>query len=111
MLTIHHGVLEWDGQYFPYLADTAWTLLQRLTREEILFYLDKRRSQGFNAVQVSAISELDGQRTPTPEGLLPFVGGNVRKPCRAYFDKLLCGGCLRRPGHGADPAALLGGCL
>lgn len=63
-------------------------LLQRLTREEILFYLDKRKAQGFNAVQVSAISELDGQRTPTPEGLLPLVGGNVRKPCRAYFDKL-----------------------
>lgn len=88
MLTVHHDMIEQDGQYFPYLADTAWTLLQRLTREEILFYLDKRKAQGFNAVQVSAISELDGQRTPTPEGLLPFVGGNVRKPCRAYFDKL-----------------------
>ena len=32
-----------DGMFFPYLADTAWTLLQRLTREEILFYIDKRK--------------------------------------------------------------------
>lgn len=74
-----------DGMFFPYLADTAWTLLQRLTREEILFYLDKRKEQGFNAVQVSAISELDGIRVPNREGYLPFESGKVGTPDQDYF--------------------------
>ena len=77
-----------DEKFFPYLADTAWTLLQRLTRKEILYYLDKRSSQGFNAVQVSAISELDGLRTPNKEGFLPFVNMDVSRPSEEYFSLL-----------------------
>ena len=44
MLTVskNNRVLLKDGKYFPYLADTAWTLVQRLTREETVFYFDKR---------------------------------------------------------------------
>ena len=78
-----------DGEFYPYIADTAWTLLQRLTREEIRFYLDKRASQGFGAVQVSAISELDGIRTPNREGYLPFHNGDVSSPDQNYFSLLL----------------------
>ncbi|MBR4761891.1 MAG: DUF4038 domain-containing protein, partial [Clostridia bacterium] len=77
-----------DGSYFPYIADTAWTLLQRLTRQEIIQYLDKRVSQGFNAIQVSAISELDGVRIPNREGQLPFENENVSSPCGEYFSLL-----------------------
>lgn len=78
-----------DGEFYPYIADTAWTLLQRLNREEIVFYLDKRASQGFNAVQVSAISELDGIRTPSREGFLPFQRENVLTPDNSYFSLLI----------------------
>lgn len=87
MLTVSENkrYLLKDGRYFPYLADTAWTLVQRLTREGIRFYLDKRRSQGFNAVQVSAISELDGIRMPNCEGNLPFKEQEVCCPDEDYF--------------------------
>ncbi|MBO4432337.1 MAG: DUF4038 domain-containing protein [Clostridia bacterium] len=78
-----------DGKFYPYIADTAWTLLQRLTRDEIIYYLDKRVSQGFDAVQVSAISELDGIRTPNREGNLPFDNENVFTPNSDYFELLL----------------------
>lgn len=78
-----------DGRLFPYLADTAWTLLQRLTREEILFYLNKRSVMGFNAVQVSAISELDGLRVPNREGFVPFENMDVNRPSADYFSLLL----------------------
>lgn len=78
-----------DGKFFPYLADTAWTLLQKLTRKEILYYLDKRSSQGFNAVQVSVISELDGLRTPNKEGFLPFENMDVSRPSKEYFSLVL----------------------
>lgn len=78
--------LEKDGQFFPLLADTAWTMVQRLTRDEICFYLDKRASQGFNTVQVSAISELDGINSPNRENNLPFINGDVFMPDKAYFE-------------------------
>ena len=90
--------LKIDGEFFPYLADTAWTLLQRLTRQEIVYYLDVRKKQGFNAVQVSAISELDGINTPNAEGNFPFKNGDVFKPDSNYFDMLLflIGECEKR---------------
>ncbi|MCQ2449245.1 MAG: DUF4038 domain-containing protein, partial [Clostridia bacterium] len=81
--------LEKNGVYFPYLADTAWTAIQRLSREEMVFYLDCRKAQGFNAVQVSALSELDGIRTPNREGQLPFWGQDVTRPNTAYFNTVL----------------------
>ncbi|MBR5922237.1 MAG: DUF4038 domain-containing protein [Clostridia bacterium] len=76
--------IQKDGVFFPYLADTAWTLLQKLSREEIVYYLDMRKSQGFNAVQVSYISELDGVNMPNREGQLPFHNGNVLTPNKKY---------------------------
>ena len=75
-----------DGVFFPYLADTAWTMVQRLSRDEIVKYLDLRRRQGFNAVQVSAISEFDGINIPNREGRLPFINGNVCRPDHKYFE-------------------------
>ena len=91
MITVasNNKYLEKDGKFFPYLADTAWTLMQRLSRREIIYYLDVRKGQGFNAVQVSAISELDGVNTPNKEGNKPFSDGDVYKPCKEYFDLLL----------------------
>ena len=78
-----------DNKFYPYIADTAWTLLQRLNRDDIIYYLDKRALQGFNAIQVSAISELDGIRTPNREGKLPFLNGDVLTPDDAYFSLLI----------------------
>lgn len=88
MLTINldNRYLLKDGEFFPYLADTAWTILQRLTREEMLYYLDKRLEQGFNAVQVSVLSELEGITAPNREGLVPFTDADPEKPNREYFE-------------------------
>ena len=90
--------IEKNGEFFPYIADTAWTLLQKLNRDEIVFYLDKRQRQGFNAVQVSAISVLDGIKVPNREGQLPFHNENVLTPNNKYFSLLvyLAKECKRR---------------
>lgn len=97
-VTKNNRYLEKDGKYYPYLADTAWTLLQRLTRDEIVYYLDVRKNQGFNAIQVSAISELDGINVPNREGRLPFINGDVSRPDPQYFELLLflLGECEKR---------------
>lgn len=87
-----------NGKRFNYLADTAWTALQKLTRKEMLFYLDTRKEQGFNAIHVCLLSELDGIRKPNREGFLPFFDGDVNKPCLECFDLALffIDECLKR---------------
>lgn len=78
-----------DESPFLYLADAAWTIFQRLDKNEMLYYLDKRLSQGFNAVQVCCISEFDGVRKPNRYGELPFENADILKPNRKYFDLIL----------------------
>ena len=74
-----------DGKFFPYLADTAWTMIQFLNREEICFYLDKRKEQGFNAAQVCALPELDGINSANKEEKKPFFNNDVCRPDSDYF--------------------------
>lgn len=42
-----------DGQPFFWLGDTAWLLLEKLSYEEALVYLDNRAAKGFNVIQVT----------------------------------------------------------
>ncbi|GBF77654.1 hypothetical protein PA598K_06214 [Paenibacillus sp. 598K] len=61
-----------DGTPFFWLADTAWELFHKLTREEAEVYLDIRAEQGFTVVQAVALAELDGIRKPNAYGRLPL---------------------------------------
>ncbi|HXE79435.1 MAG TPA: glycoside hydrolase family 140 protein [Vicinamibacterales bacterium] len=74
-----------DGSPFFYLADTAWELFHRLTREEAERYLEKRRQQGFTVIQAVVLAELDGLRTPNAYGDLPLVDEDPRRLNEAYF--------------------------
>lgn len=44
-----------DGKPFFWLGDTAWLLLEKLTYEEALVYLDNRAEKGFNVIQVTLV--------------------------------------------------------
>ncbi len=63
--TKRHLIRE-DGSPFFYLADTAWELVHRLDREEAVEYLDARAAQGFTAIQMVALAELDRLRDVHP---------------------------------------------
>jgi hypothetical protein len=69
-----------DGKPFFYLADTAWELFHRLDRKEAVQYLDKRASQGYNAIQAVALAELEGVYDPNPYGDLPLIQKDPTKP-------------------------------
>ena len=69
-----------DGTPFFWLADTAWELFHRLTREEVTLYLSTRSAQGFNVFQAVALSELDGIRTPNANGHLPLLDLDPTRP-------------------------------
>jgi hypothetical protein len=75
-----------DGEPFFLLADTAWELFHRLKFEEIEYYLDIRKSQGFNVVQAVLISEFDGLRIPNVYSQIPLLDMNPEKPNTEYFD-------------------------
>ena len=47
-----------DGKPFFWLGDTGWLLFVKCTREDVIQYLDTRKGQGFNVVQVMLLHEL-----------------------------------------------------
>jgi hypothetical protein len=71
-----------SGRPFFYLADTAWELFHRPTREEADLYLRDRASKGFTAVQAVVLPELRG---PNAYGHVPLVGDDPARPVEAWF--------------------------
>src|SRR5690606_20599686 len=75
-----------DGAPFFWLGDTAWELFHRLTREEIIRYLDNRKSKGFNVIQAVILAEMDGPRAPNRYGDLPLENLDPERPNASYFE-------------------------
>ena len=67
-------LVDADGAPWLYVGDTAWAVVWKGNPEQWLTYLDRRKSQGFSAVQVNllpwrwAFTDADGNR--------PFVDGD-----------------------------------
>lgn len=78
-------LVQEDGSPFLYLADTAWELFHRLTREETDLYLRNRASKGFNAIQAVVLAELNGLCEPNAYGHLPLVDRDPAQPNEPYF--------------------------
>ncbi|MBB6635119.1 glycoside hydrolase family 140 protein [Cohnella thailandensis] len=69
-----------DGKPFFWLADTAWELIQRLNRSEVETYLKSVAEQGFNVVQVTALTHFWDLGVPNALGDLPLAGTDPDKP-------------------------------
>lgn len=67
-----------DGKPFFWLGDTGWLLFVRLTREEAIAYLDTRKQQGFNVIQVMVLHDVKNARNVYGDDAI--VGGDVSKP-------------------------------
>jgi hypothetical protein len=77
-----------DGQPFFWLADTAWELFHRLDETEAVYYLNTRKTQGFNVVQAVVLAELDGIHTPNANGDTPFLNLENWEYNEAYFSHI-----------------------
>ena len=82
-----------DGTPFFYLADTCWEMVHRLSLEEATKLIETRARQGFNVLQVVALAELDGIRSPNFYGDRPLVAEDPLRPDDAggywrYLDQL-----------------------
>jgi len=70
-----------DGTPFSYLADTAWALFHRLSREEADLYLEDRAAKGFTVVQSCLMSagKLEGLGTNV-YGHRPLLENDPTRP-------------------------------
>jgi hypothetical protein len=77
-------LVDAHGAPFLYLADTAWQLFHRLTREEARRYLEDRAKKGFSVVQAVVLG-LEGLDVPNANGDHALVARDPRRPNEAYF--------------------------
>jgi hypothetical protein len=54
----HRFFVTADGKPFFWLGDTGWLLFNKCSREETIQYLETRRRQGFNVVQLMLLHDL-----------------------------------------------------
>jgi hypothetical protein len=88
MLRVHTSkrfLCDETGTPFFYLADTAWELFHRLTREEAEAFLRDRAAKGYTAIQAVVLAEFDGLRVPNAYGELPLVDLDPARPNEKYF--------------------------
>ncbi|MBI4166583.1 MAG: glycoside hydrolase family 140 protein [Acidobacteria bacterium] len=83
-----HFLVQPDGEPFFWLADTAWKLFYRLSREEADEYLNDRAAKGFTVIQAVATGELygDGLRRPNRYGQMPFIDTDPTRPNIPYWE-------------------------
>ena len=74
-----------DGSPFFWFADTAWELFHRLTREDAVYYLEKRAEQGFTLIQSVVLAEFEGIRRPNAYGDCALLGKDPTQPNEPYF--------------------------
>lgn len=74
-----HGrfLMQENGEPFFWLGDTGWLLFSRLNKKEAEYYLEVRRQQGYNVIQVMGIHDLPIKNVYGSE---PFIDNNVEKP-------------------------------
>jgi hypothetical protein len=66
-----------DGKPFFWLGDTAWLLFSKVSREEADEYLETRRQQGFNVIQVMVLHSVASANVYKDSSL---VNKNVAAP-------------------------------
>lgn len=59
MLKVQGKYLYKDDQRFFYLADTCWGAFTSITMPDWRYYLDTRKAQGFNAIQINILRQWD----------------------------------------------------
>ena len=77
-----------DGKPFPWLADTVWTMPQRLKWDEAEHLMQRRKAQGFNVLQICALDPERDVEMRTPAGEPALIGGDLSRPNERYFEYL-----------------------
>ena len=79
-------IVTQDNEPFLWLGGTAWELIHRLNREEIIFYLKNRSEKGFTLIQTVILSEDDGLNKPNAYGEVPLLNHDPTQLNEKYFE-------------------------
>lgn len=74
-----------DGTPFVWLADTTWTMPQRMKWDDVEYLMQKRKSQGFTVLQIVALDPERDVQMRTPAGDVALLGGDLSRPGEKYF--------------------------
>lgn len=74
-----------DGTPFPWIADTVWTLPQRIKADDVDYLMRKRREQGFTMLQIAALDPERDEEMRSPAGEPALVNGDLLTPNERYF--------------------------
>ncbi len=73
-----------QGEPFFWLGDTQWELFRAFTPEDARTVLERRRQQGFTAIQIMITGVGEG-KLPNVAGERPWLGDDPSSPNEAYF--------------------------
>ncbi len=74
-----------DGTPFPWLADTVWTMPQRMKWDDVEYLMQKRKSQGFTVLQIVALDPERDVQMRTPAGDAALEDGDLDRLNEKYF--------------------------
>lgn len=77
-----------DETPFTWLADTAWTMPQRLKWDDIEYFIKKRKSQGYTVLQIVALDPEQDSGIHNPVGEKALLNDNLLTPNELYFQYL-----------------------
>lgn len=77
-----------DGTPFTWLADTAWTIPQRMKWDDAEYYMEKRKSQGFTVLQIVALDPERDVMMRNPSGDEALLNNCLDTPNERYFEYL-----------------------
>jgi hypothetical protein len=77
-----------DGKPFIWLADTDWTLAQRVKWDDVEYLMQKRKSQGFTVLQIVALDPEQDREMRNPAGEKALLNNDLNKPNERYFEYL-----------------------
>ena len=83
-------IFKKDGESFFYLADTCWSAFTNITLEEWEYYLNLRKYEGFNVLQINILPQWDASGTELNYYPLPTEDGKTfsfTELNQEYFDR------------------------
>jgi hypothetical protein len=85
-------IFKKDGKHFFYLADTCWSAFTNITLDEWEYYLNLRKYQGFNVIQINIMPQWDASGTdldfyPLQDKNEKYKKFEFSEFNQAYFDR------------------------
>ena len=77
--------IDSTGRPFSWLADTVWTMPQRMRWDDIDHFMRERKKQGFTVLQICALDPERDEGMHDPAGNKALIGDDLSKPNEDYF--------------------------